>query len=131
MSRETAHFSLWEFACRGTNCCAHTASIDYDLIYLCEAIRDQIGQPITVNSGFRCNKHNFEERGSSGSRHTLGLAADLALPRNADMDHFIETAQQVLEEYHTARGAIIVYDWGIHVDIRDEKHYFDDRRTTP
>ena len=45
-----------------------------------ERVRKDFGQPMTVNSGYRCEAHNKKEGGVPGSAHTLGLAADVACP---------------------------------------------------
>jgi uncharacterized protein YcbK (DUF882 family) len=39
--------------------------------------RDYAGTPFTINSGFRCPKHN-EAVGSTSENHTSGKAADIA-----------------------------------------------------
>jgi len=40
-------------------------------------IRDELGTPLRINSGYRTEAHNKSVGGKPGSAHTLGLAADL------------------------------------------------------
>lgn len=40
--------------------------------------REKLGMPITVNSGYRCPKHNAEVGGVANSQHMKGEAADIA-----------------------------------------------------
>ena len=40
--------------------------------------REILGGPVTVNSGYRCAKHNREVGGVSASQHLRGEAADIA-----------------------------------------------------
>ena len=59
------YFDDYEFSC---NCSRHEQDglghnvldhiIDKRLVDLLDAIRERIGQPITVNSGFHCGAHN-------------------------------------------------------------------------
>lgn len=44
-----------------------------------QPIRDKLGQPITVTSGFRCKKLNKIVGGVKTSQHLLGQAADITL----------------------------------------------------
>jgi hypothetical protein len=40
--------------------------------------RDKLGEPIVVNSGYRCQKHNKAVGGVANSQHTKGEAADVS-----------------------------------------------------
>lgn len=42
-----------------------------------QPLRDLIGKPININSGFRCEKLNTAIGGSSNSQHMYGQAADI------------------------------------------------------
>lgn len=52
-----------------------------NLLYLCEKllqpIRDKIGTPIRINSGYRCSNLNEVLKGSKISQHMKGQAADI------------------------------------------------------
>ena len=106
----TDYFSRSEFACRGDNCCDHSAPVNMDLIYKLEMLRDQIG-PMTVNSGFRCRKHNADVGGTGKSQHTLGNAADIALDGRDIMD----LKQRAVELGFRGIG---MYSTFIHLDVR-------------
>lgn len=71
---DTKNFKASEFACHhcGQN------QIDQKVIDLCQKIRDALGVPVRVNSGYRCAAHNAAVGGVRGSKHTLGMAADLS-----------------------------------------------------
>ena len=72
------NFNRSEFACKGENCCGHSAPVHPDLIEALQALRDRIGKPLSITSGFRCNRHNKAVGGAEQSFHTLGMAADVA-----------------------------------------------------
>lgn len=44
-----------------------------------ERVRAVLGKPISISSGYRCQKVNSAIGGASGSYHTLGLAADFTV----------------------------------------------------
>lgn len=44
-----------------------------------EPVRERLGKPIMVNSGFRCPVHNRAVGGATGSQHVKGEAADVTL----------------------------------------------------
>lgn len=66
-----------EFDCR---CpypeCQWTLVDDY-LILRLQKERDILKQPIIINSGYRCQRHNREVGGKPGSYHLIGKAADI------------------------------------------------------
>lgn len=48
-----------------------------------DPLREQYGQPIIVNSGYRCTKLNKAVGGTSNSQHALGQAADIRTVSNS------------------------------------------------
>jgi len=70
----TAHFECREFDCK----CGCTPTLhDRALSRKLEQLRRDLGAPLTITSGYRCEKHNKAVGGSSGSRHVTGCAADI------------------------------------------------------
>jgi zinc D-Ala-D-Ala carboxypeptidase len=69
----TPHFTKAELACP---CCGLYLMRD-DFMAALERLRMAWGKPITVNSGFRCKKHNQAIGGAPKSLHMAGRAADL------------------------------------------------------
>jgi uncharacterized protein YcbK (DUF882 family) len=41
-------------------------------------MRDILGRPLVVSSGYRCKKHNAEVKGREHSKHMEGLAVDIS-----------------------------------------------------
>jgi len=88
--------------------------VDNNLLGLWSLFRAKWGKPVTISSGFRCQTHNASEvvKGSKKSRHTIGSALDLVLPKK-DKEEFIALAKKyfpyVIDDYKTF----------IHVDVRD------------
>ena len=78
---DTKNFKDGEFACKhcGEN------KIDQRVMNMAQAIRDYVGVPVKVNSGYRCEKHNSAVGGVKGSYHTKGLAADLSCEKGGQV----------------------------------------------
>jgi uncharacterized protein YcbK (DUF882 family) len=68
------NFSRREFACK---CGCGFDKIDQRLVNLVQEIRDEFGQPVYIESGCRCPKHNRKVGGVWNSGHTTGEAADI------------------------------------------------------
>lgn len=109
----TTNFRRTEFACKGETCCGNTAAINPILVYSLQILRDLIGAPIHVSSGFRCTVHNQAVGGSEHSYHCLGLAADIWTPHSdppvvARLAHRIDLFRF---------GGMAVYENFVHLDI--------------
>jgi uncharacterized protein YcbK (DUF882 family) len=56
-----------------------TFVIDNLLLDKLQEVRDELKQPIVINSGFRCDTHNKTVGGKTTSSHLLGRAADIGI----------------------------------------------------
>ena len=74
----STNFKVNEFSCKGKGCCS-TVYIDSELVEYLQKIRDYFGMPVTINSGYRCAKHNKAVGGVANSYHTKGMAADIVV----------------------------------------------------
>lgn len=74
----SANFKVSEFACQGKGCCS-SVLIDEKLVDYVQNIRDHFEKPVSINSGYRCAKHNKAVGGASGSYHAKGQAADIVV----------------------------------------------------
>ena len=105
------HFDSTEFNCK---CCGKGGDkINPKLIELLEAIRDKVGEPIHINSGYRCEAHNKAVGGKSHSHHKLGNAADIHVKSltPAQLHKFLED--------HFKIGGMGLYARFVHVDVRE------------
>lgn len=69
------NFKLSEFEDPSTG----EVMLDSDLLAKLQLLRDRIGKPIRVTSGYRTVEHNREVGGSPKSQHLLGKAADIVV----------------------------------------------------
>ena len=68
------NFTLSEFAC---NDGSKEITIDYELIDKLQQLRDMLGKPIKVTSGYRTVAYNKKCGGIATSNHLIGKAADI------------------------------------------------------
>lgn len=113
--RASKYFTRAEFACP----CCNQCFVDTDFLKILHAIRESIGVPLRVASGYRCNRHNDAIGGSKHSQHRAGKAADIVPVVDDDAQAF-KRAQIV---YLAARHKLSVgfYDKHIHLDSRHWK----------
>ena len=71
----TTNLNLSEVHCHGNRCCNKT-KFDTDLAKKFQKMRDVLGK-LTVESGYRCEKHNKTVGGANGSGHCKGMALDI------------------------------------------------------
>ena len=110
------HFDSSEFACKcGCGGLEEGAGIDRRLVDVLENMRQFLGVPLEINSGYRCPAHNLSVGGVWNSQHTKGTAADVALPEGMDAEYLAVVAEKF------GADGIGVYDWGVHVDVRGYK----------
>lgn len=84
------NFSPQELACRGTGrLMVVPAAMDK-----LQALRDRLGKPLIINSGYRSPEHNRAVGGAKGSKHMEGIAFDVSMS-NHDPVTFIEAAKAV------------------------------------
>lgn len=76
-----------------------TPEIERNLTILIERcldpIREKFGKPITVTSGYRCDKLNRLVGGKPNSQHLKGQAADLVGDTNTKTKEIFEIAKQL------------------------------------
>lgn len=108
-------FSEREFACK---CCGQLPpSMRANIVALVDNVldpaREEFGGPVTVNSGYRCPKHNLAVGGVVNSQHMKGEAADLCCADNKRLAEIIEKNGKYdqMIKYLRPDGSI----WFIHV----------------
>lgn len=105
--RVAEHFVLGAFQCTdGTD----ILLLHPRLVALCQAIRDRVGGPVYVNSGFRTHAFNRQIGGAPGSKHLIGGAGDLWSD--------VVTPEEIARiAERLGAGGIGRYDTFTHVDV--------------
>lgn len=86
------------------------------LIRKLDKMRELLGLPLIVNSGYRCPVHNKNVGGVSNSQHLFGNAADVKAYRGRQLVGAEELAALAVKVGMDGCGK---YSWGVHVDCRD------------
>lgn len=119
-AKASNNFKVSEFACKGNGCCS-TVKIDKQLVTYLQKIRDHFGKSVTINSGYRCSKHNKAVGGASSSKHTKGMAADIVVK---------DTKPAAVAKYAESIGikGIGLYEGSdgnfVHIDTRTIKSFW-------
>ena len=78
-----------------------------------DRIRERLGVPIYINSGYRCPAHNAEVGGVPNSQHVEGTAADITYD-GIDVDYLAQIAEECGAD---GIGRYYNQDF-VHVDVR-------------
>lgn len=105
------NFSRSEFTCGH---CKRLDLLDDKLVRVLQRIRDDIGKPLPVVSGYRCCAHNAKVGGIQFSQHLYGRAADI--PRGLVRPQMVAAAG--------GHGAGVRAGWVIHVDVTPGRSFF-------
>ena len=118
---KASNFKVKEFSCHDGS---DLVKIDSDLIIYLQKIRDIIGRPIVINSGYRTPEYNKQIRGASRSQHIYGKAADIAA-------NSIKPAELAKIAENLGILGIGLYDWGCHVDTRKTESFWKTDKQIP
>lgn len=112
----TKNFWSYEFYCKCNVCSDQLISLD--MVDRLQEIRNYIGRPIEITSGYRCLRHNKSIGGAARSYHLHGTAADWRVKGF--------TGEQLAEIAEKFFNGIGVAETWIHTDTRMEQtrwHY--------
>lgn len=108
------HFKVKEFACKDGS---QVVFIDENLVVILDILRNKIGKPVIITSGYRTPEWNKKCNGAKYSYHTRGMAADIRV-------HGL-SAKEIANELNAIvpdECGIIVYDSWVHIDVRTSKY---------
>lgn len=109
------YFKVREFACKDGS---QVVFIDDYLCTILDILRNKLGKPIIVTSGYRTPWWNAKCNGAKYSYHMRGMAADIKVNGMKAK----ELAKKLDEIVPNGCG-IIVYNSWVHFDVRDGKKY--------
>ena len=125
----TANFSWHEFASKdGAPFPASVRErIERELAPALQRIRDEIGVPLRITSGYRSPEHNARVGGAKRSQHMFGLAADIQMARGHDTDRLAEVIDRLIEDGEIPEGGVGLYRGWVHYDVRGTRARWDKR----
>ena len=107
------NFSRSEFACK---CGCGFMAVDVELLKTLETVRSHFNRAVKITSACRCESHNKGVGGSQGSKHKLGIAADIQVKGVKPYDVYL-----FLDAFMPNSYGIGVYKSFTHIDIRKTK----------
>lgn len=108
------YFKVKEFACKDGS---QVVFIDDHLLTILDILRNKLGKPIIITSGYRTPEWNAKCKGAKYSYHMRGMAADIRV----DGMSAKELANK-LNEIVPDECGIIVYNSWVHFDVRTSKY---------
>lgn len=128
--RLSEHFALSEFTASQTARARHidntpslsaVANLQQLCVHVLEPLRQHVGTPIRINSGYRCAALNKAVGGAKASQHLTGNAVDIFVPsdeQGKDMFLFIKEHCQ-FDQLISERNSKQSSSWWIHVSFTD------------
>jgi uncharacterized protein YcbK (DUF882 family) len=114
----TNNFKLDEFTCRDGS----VVPDEYlpNVINLCEnlqILREELGRPIIVISGYRSPDYNTKIKGAKRSQHLFAKAADIVVPGMTSLE-VRDTIIKLIKEGKMRKGGVGIYPTFTHYDVR-------------
>jgi len=91
-----------------------------------QKLRDELGLPIKINSGYRTKSYNKKIGGATNSMHVQAKAADIVVT-DITPTNLYKRIEKLIEEGKVNFKGVGVYDTFVHVDVRDRRSRWDER----
>jgi uncharacterized protein YcbK (DUF882 family) len=108
------HFKVREFACQDGS---QVVFVDDYLVSILDILRNQVGKPVYITSGYRTPARNKKVGGAKYSYHMRGMAADIRIEGMTAK----EIANKLNKIIPFGCGIIVYASW-VHVDTRPNKY---------
>lgn len=117
----TENFNLSEFACKSGD----SVPIDFQenakkLAYNLQMIRNEIEEPLNINSAYRTKEHNKKIGGKIDSQHLQCKASDLTA-KNHTPNELHKIILKLIKSKKISEGGLGLYKGFVHYDIRGTK----------
>lgn len=117
----TENFDLSEFACKDgtpvpTEFLENVTLLSKNL----QVLRDRLGEPVHVNSGYRTPVYNAKVGGEKNSYHKKAMAADITVKSKTPKEVH-EVIEQLIAEKKMKQGGLGLYPGFVHYDVRGHK----------
>ena len=118
MEFKSKYFTLDEFQSKdGSKMPEKVKKYIQELAKNLDVIRETVGVPITINSGYRSPQHNANVGGVKNSFHTKGMAVDI-VAHGYTTTQLKKIIEALITEGKIKQGGIGFYPSWIHYDIR-------------
>ena len=112
------NFSLWEFRCRdGSDVPEELMDNVILLAQNLQVLRDRVGVPVRIISGYRSPTYNKKIGGAKRSQHMVAKAADIKIDGMTPLE-VKEVIVELIKEGKMHKGGIGLYTTFTHYDVR-------------
>lgn len=118
------YFKYREFDCKCGKCQRPEGVPSKELIDILTKIRKHYDQPVTINSGYRCEAHNKKVGGSKNSQHFKGSAVDITVkntPTESVWEYVLSNWGDDDLGLAIKRNKNDIYRGFVHIDTRGRK----------
>lgn len=113
----TPNFHIREFKCRnGVEVPEHLVCNVIKLATNLQVLRDHLGAPIHLNSGYRTPDYNRSIGGAKNSMHLQAKAADMTV-RDKTPKQLHAIIEKLIKEKKMANGGLGLYKGFVHYDV--------------
>lgn len=117
----TKNFDLAEFACKdGTPVPPELIPNIQVLAMNLQVLRDHLGEPIHLNSGYRTPTYNAKVGGKPNSYHPKGKAGDITC-KSKTPKQLAAIIEKLIATKKMKQGGLGVYPGFVHYDVRGTK----------
>jgi len=117
----TENFSLIEFQCKDGSPVPVELMPNVELLAKnLQVLRDHLGEPIHINSGYRSPEHNKKVGGEKNSYHMKAMAADITC-KSKTPKQLAAIIEKLIAEKKMKQGGIGIYPGFVHYDVRGFK----------
>lgn len=114
----TENFKLEEFKCKdGSQVPEELVPNTLLLAQNLQVLRDLVGKPVRVISGYRSKKYNTRIKGARRSQHMLAKAADIKIA-GMKPTAVKELIENLIKEGKMRKGGVGLYTTFVHYDTR-------------
>jgi uncharacterized protein YcbK (DUF882 family) len=117
----TKNFSIYEFACHdGTDVPWSLVDNVTELAKNLQVLRDELGEPVKILSGFRNPTYNAKIGGEDHSFHMKAMAGDLTV-KSLTPKQLHTKIESLIAAGKMKQGGLGLYNGFVHYDVRGVK----------
>lgn len=117
----TENFELIEFVCKDGSPVPDEYMHNVKLLAEnLQVLRDEIGEPIRINSAYRSPNYNKRIGGKPASKHLVAQAADITV-KGKTPKQLAVIIERLISQRKMKQGGLGVYPGFVHYDVRGTK----------
>lgn len=118
MEQLTKNFHRKEFDCKdGTKVPEKYKNNLIKLTTNLQVLRDDLGAPMVINSGYRTEPYNKKVGGAPASQHLLATAGDISQKKETPLELY-KRIERLIKEGKMHNGGLGLYNTFVHYDVR-------------